>query len=403
MSESILFFCNKMAVGGTETLILRLLKWYSEHGLRVILLTIEPIVDNALLQDINEIERLECYVIDNKTSEFVNKENLRLELSESEIVYVNTQFFPEFFKCFVLLNFKYKCQFKFSIYIVHYYSAYMSRVLALSFGKILMKRLIDTNKIFFMDEETARYSLSFYKLASLNSYVTLRLPIQIHEFEHFVRKNEKFNILAIARYEFPFKGYLLGLIEAFKKIKAVRDDVSLTIIGYGEGELKLRQKILELPSEIKSDVTLVGKVQYSCLQEYINRSNVYVGMGTTILDVANHNKVCIVVPSYQETESAHGFFHDNHSVLGSVYDSRYSYKLLHEMILSLMSLSKNEYYELECISKQKLRDYYDIDKIAPFLINKKLSQFTLLDTLLLRSIIVLNHLIFFVNKILNRN
>jgi hypothetical protein len=41
--KTVVIFCEKMAIGGTETLIMRLLSWYSAKNFRVVPLTLKEI------------------------------------------------------------------------------------------------------------------------------------------------------------------------------------------------------------------------------------------------------------------------------------------------------------------------------------------------------------------------
>jgi len=67
-----------------------------------------------------------------------------------------------------------------------------------------------------------------------------------------------FNIISVARFDFPQKQYVLGLVNSFAKLKPYYPQISLNIIGYGPEEHILQDTITRLPETIKNDIHLLG-------------------------------------------------------------------------------------------------------------------------------------------------
>ena len=84
----------------------------------------------------------------------------------------------------------------------------------------------------------------------------LKSVIKINNFNEILVKerfnNRKyFNIISVSRFEFPHKGYVLGLIDDFEKFSLKHKDARLKIVGSGPGEHLLNKRIEKLSSEVK--------------------------------------------------------------------------------------------------------------------------------------------------------
>jgi hypothetical protein len=240
-------------------------------------------------------------------------------------------------------------------------------------ARLLIILFINKKIIFFMDEETFMACVTYYKLKEINlQYEILRLPIVINNDVFSIPRRGVINVLTITRFEFPFKAYVLGLIDAFKKLIYSVPNMTLTVIGYGEGESLVEQKIMQLDEEIKTKITLINKVAYSEIDCYIDNCDVYVGMGTTILDAANRNKIAIVAVGYQAGDLAIGFFHENYTRLGEIYrdNKNKNYFRFSDLIRQVCSIDDDAFIEMGNNSKSRLSRFYNIDKIAPQIANE---------------------------------
>jgi hypothetical protein len=358
-------FYARMGMGGNETLIYRLLKWYGIHGYRTILLTLEKTTDKSLIEDFNVLTH-EYYVYNKKEKQFYSDASQVLYFSVDEHPLIVSFNVRHFMICnYLLTSFKYKCKFRYTIYIVHPYSVLPAgkiiSLLAGEFIKILLRKKI----LVFMDEECVQYCISFYNLKK-NKYkfVIFRLPMFINNNVTITTRNKIFNILSIGRFIFPFKGYILGLVNNYIDIYQYNNNISLTIIGYGPGDSQVFESVNAMPREIRNTISIIDSVPYCELNSYIKRCDVYVGIGTTVLDAANLDKITIVTPGYQVLNFAIGFFDENHAVLGEIYSPKKCYQNVTELITKIMSFTDEEYFEKSLKNKAVLNTYYNIDVIA---------------------------------------
>ena len=207
------------------------------------------------------------------------------------------------------------------LYVVHPYIfniANKRNFILKLFVKMLLKtfvlKSIKNKSIFFMDKETVRSNLEYFSSKNIvTGAMIVNLPIDLVENKkEILNKRAKtknyIKILSIARAEFPFKGYLIGLVDFL--CKNSKENIKLTIISYGEGFKILKQKIESLPINIKQKINLYGKTDYDKLNDFLNDSNLYIGMGTTVLDAANRGIITIPIKAYTYDLIADKFFHE---------------------------------------------------------------------------------------------
>jgi len=123
-------------------------------------------------------------------------------------------------------------------------------------------------------------------------------------------RSDRFVITTCSRFEFPHKAYILGLVDAFRRLKANYPQVVLQIIGGGEGEAALRQKIFTLPAEMQKDIILTGVVSPDDLPGYYRNSHVIVGVAGAVATGAYCSIPSIVVRHYCDVCEAYGFYED---------------------------------------------------------------------------------------------
>jgi hypothetical protein len=384
--QTIVLYFSKMVVGGTETLIMRLMQWYIQHSYNVFLLTDEKIEDIILLKDIEKVNGGEYFILNKKSRFFYSNTHKKLTFADVQLVFVLSFNMLQFFKSFKLLKqSKYHCRFRYRIYIVHPYGSYMAKSTIL-LSRVLMILLINKKNIFFMDEEVFKSCVVYYKLKENNlRHEILRLPIIINNDISSTARREVVNILTITRFDFPFKAYALGLIDAFQEIMNSVPNITLTIIGYGEGESLIGQKIMELKKEVKEKITVINKVAYSEIDYYIDKCDVYVGMGTTILDAVNRNKITIIAVGYQLCDLAIGFFHENYTKLGEIYcdEKIQCYSRFSDLLRWVCSIDDDAFIEIENYSKSLLSNFYNIGKIAPR-IAREFHKFSFIENILVQ-------------------
>jgi hypothetical protein len=369
--KTVVIFYPLMVIGGNETLIIRLINWYEKNLFDVILLTEEPIQDSTLLKDISN----NYYFYNKKAKYFSTEAGTKLSFDDRNLVLILSFTFIDLFKCYKWFTKKeYQCRFTYRIYIVHPFSNYIFSS-KIKFLNLLIRPLIrlflKRRIIFFMDEEVHNDCYNRYKITENNGNNTIvRLPMEIKDFDIIKQKDSIINILTVSRFDFPFKAYILGLIDSFKSIALTNQNVTLTIIGYGNGEAVVRQRIMTLKENIKNRINLINKVPYSEIDRYIDQCDLFVGMGTTILDAANRNKISITAVAFQENDYSLGFFHDDFTKLGEIFNKDHCMQYLHfsDLIRQIINIDNKTYIEKGIFSKYLLKNYFNIEINASKLI-----------------------------------
>lgn len=222
-----------------------------------------------------------------------------------------------------------------------------------------------------IDEETIRYTQNYYLDTSLDIEIA-RVPEDIQPFDPHVIKEKfnqnSFNILTIARAEFPTKGYILGLIDWFKR-DDIPSNVTLTIISYGNGINFLLQAISSIPEAKQKNIRLVGKTDYNELQKYFTDAKLYVGMGTTILDAAQAGVISIPVKPFTYNLFAVHTFEQDYRTIGVDKNLNLENRF-DELFKEIYSFSEQQYLEVAVNSRNAVIEHYSSEKIAAQLKNK---------------------------------
>lgn len=264
------------------------------------------------------------------------------------------------------------------LYVVHKYGlikgtnqSLIARKFINRFYSKIIRKMLDHKSIIFMDKTCIEETEKYYGIKiNEKDDIILNLPIKIQEFDpnkiNDKTKSKTFNIITIARASFPFKGYIIGLIDDFKELCDVYDEISLTIITFGKDEDIVAEKIKELPSTVQSKISLIGQTPYEKLKEYFDQMHLNIGMGTTILDAANHGVPSLVVQSYTYNNNTSGFFHMYPEKLGAYED-----KLIPTIkyIKKVIQMNEQEYKELCKIEHKTLEEHYNIECFANYLID----------------------------------
>lgn len=135
-------------------------------------------------------------------------------------------------------------------------------------------------------------------------------PIKIVEDKAKERK-DKFNIISVGRMEFPHKGYMVGLVDAFEAIKIHYDGVSLFYIGDGPSRYELEKRINNLPEKYKKDVHLLGFIKPDDLAYYFDKSHINISVAGGMTEGAKNGVISIPTRHYSYTCEVYGFLPDS--------------------------------------------------------------------------------------------
>ena len=180
-------------------------------------------------------------------------------------------------------------------------------------------------------------------------------------------KENNFNIIAIARAEFPFKNYLFGLIKTINSIVAEGSNVFLQIVSSGSQTHLLQECIDALPEMSRSRIKLDCDIKYDQLSKMIGDYHLNVGMGTTLLDASAHYVPSLIAKDFSDKEEVRGLFADFGTIVAQEGDSLLPMKTCIE---NVYNLSEDDYIELCIRDNQVVREQYGLENVVRNLIKQ---------------------------------
>ena len=120
-------------------------------------------------------------------------------------------------------------------------------------------------------------------------------------------RREYFNVFTISRFDFPHKGYVIGLIKAYGKLKEKYPQIRLTIVGYGAGLDRVKETIASLSEEAQKDVYLCGQCAPTELDGYYRDANINVSLAGCFTQGAKRGTLSIPTRHYCYDCETYGF------------------------------------------------------------------------------------------------
>lgn len=365
MSKRIILAFSHFDTGGLQTLMIRISRWCKISG-------IEPLIicetsDNYMssLCDDYGINVLKTYkqngIIRYIKSNYSDKDEIRIITFE----------LPEFllFEHIISKNFK-RWNIQHYIYNVSVSGMIFGRQFSGIAGKVIYKfyqKIADAyyqnKQVLFMDNETKLAALSYYSISNIEGYSdVLLLPMFISEEPNYLDIRQD-NILTVSRADFPYKGYLIGLIRDFEKLASENKNLRLNIVSFGKDIVQLKNTIEKC--KYKNRIILYEGLPDQEIKRLLANTRLYIGMGTTVLDAANEGVPSIVVFHSTMENIASGYFHDNPYIVGKFGSGKPAYDLLKDFFL----LRQSEYIEIRKKTYDEFRKIYSIDTFMHTFLN----------------------------------
>lgn len=381
MREKI-FICayfSNFILGGIESYYIRMFRWAKEHNYKnMLLLPKGKSVADAWELDIQE-SKIQKGFYNNRYLTFSIKDEKDKKIifnQNSEVMAIAA----DLFSYIKLQQIKHKYQIKnmkiiFYVFLPEFCRASKKKIINLPYYSVI-KKLFDSGMTF-MDEETLNFCENFYK-CKLDHEKIVRLGLEINAIsekniiQRVNSRKEEFNILTITRLDFPFKSYVLGLIDTYKKLKKNYPTVKLLIIGDGNGRVQLQKKIDNIEADQRKDIILLGSVPYNNLKEYFEKAHLYIGMGTTLLDAGTTGLPGIIAKAHNENALTTGFFYEEYNNLsGNEKINDKELKNCQDYIEKIINFSDEEYRCASLESYNIVFQYYEITRSMDRLINFK--------------------------------
>lgn len=230
------------------------------------------------------------------------------------------------------------------------------------------------------------------------------MPLDMQLLDKKANRKE-FIIISISRFDFPHKGYLLGLIRAYGRLKTRYSQIRLIIIGYGPDKPKVLREIESLPEGIRDDIKLVGEVPPNELGRYFKQAHLNISVAGAVGQGVKHGVLSLPARNYCVKEcEVYGFFPYNIKP-GTSLDPG---NLVDSYIEDAIQMSKQKYIDL-CVesyehynqnNKQNVDPLYFFNTVKickPFESSKKeirllnLYNYTIRIILMLKKLFKLEH------------
>lgn len=168
-------------------------------------------------------------------------------------------------------------------------------------------------------------------------------------------RRKKFRIVAVSRWDFPHKSYLLGLVEAFSEIRKIREDASLLLVGWGDGEDELRRCIERVNEEDRAFIEMIPGAPYGGLDELYGKAELSVALAGSVLDSAEFGVPTLVARHYCRNCEVYGF-------ASNCFDKRLSTEpgeSLIEYVKRIAEMSEDTYVKLAKEAYETTKAYYE--------------------------------------------
>ena len=370
--EIIIFqhFC--FILGGVESLYFRMMKWAKGQGVKsVLIIDGNSPMDSSWKNKLKEID-VSLYHIHGVYPFYRIKDehSINLDLSGYKTVLYISDYFEGYIRGEHLKSQYNIPSFVNLFYILAPHTILKSRIPLIRYleNKILYYGL-KTNSIIFMDEETRQTAVKAHDKLFDGKQKIVRLGYEVGSEVSEKFLSVKYNslekhICAIARFDFPFKIYILGLIDIFIALSVKYPMLKLIIIGKGPDRGTVVKKIEGLDKTIAEKITLLDGVPYEKLKTYIDSAYINVGMGTTILDFANRSVPSIVSLANETEDVSYGIWSDNWHVLGGfLHDDMAPLKAISRCIEDVLEMNQKEYISLCKLHRRLLVDHYSMEHV----------------------------------------
>ena len=350
-----LFLYEHLKLGGIEKTIIDQIKVYTTMGIRIVWLRYgkkEDIYEpwKNLIKDSN----LEIIDVNIRKKRWIDKNQLELDphekvyavsyepadfirLEELAKLYAN-----DFFLFYQVPHFKGRINYLEEFY----FSGLQRKRIQNKLSGIYQKWYQNGNILFFsykhIEEMNKRYNIDCLQRRDL----IFQTPIKPEEFDYQMAKKrakrEEFRIVTCGRFEFPHKGYMFGLIDAYCRLKDKYPQLKLDIIGYGVCENQIHSYVEKLNTNYAKDITFLGSVSPDEVSYYFRRSHMNVSVAYSLLDGAKNGVVSLPAKHYTYDCQVYGYLSEE---IGNYLDNREG-ESVDKYIEELINLSEEEYISL---------------------------------------------------------
>lgn len=325
MNKVLIIDYSNMRPGGIEVVFAYLMQYAMENDHRVIWITTEKDYEAASFQEILSDNRIEkCYW--SKCQKMFFAPSIRLSEDESVVMLSCA---PIDYVLSERLRMKYSANSFQHLLVLPNFTGngcYPDRLFQLKWLKRYWFKKIK-KWVYTWEKEGSLYAFALKHLDAYQDYYSISLqnkescvfprikPTPKLNSETLFKKAQErkkcFTIITCARFEFPHKGYILGLIDAYSRLKCRFPELHLVIVGYGDGAEKVNEKIQSLDENTKHDIVQKGMLPYDQLLLEFQKAHLNVGVAGSLADGARCGVPSLVVRHYSYNCETYGFYKDH--------------------------------------------------------------------------------------------
>lgn len=253
---------------------------------------------NGIRQIINNHDRVVIITFSYVASERIRMIVSRLDHKDAKVIYIiphisGRYFYPD-------LNFK---------------SPSIKKLINRSLKKVFECYITDNDLYYFSKEHQTSFENHYnLRMPEYDNYIApsvRNIPLLDVDIIKKRYNREVFQIVTMSRFEFPHKGYVLGLIDITPQIQEMIPNYRLTIIGTGNDLGQVKKHIDILPDESKSKIEVVGDVSYFQIKDYFENANMAICLAGAVYDAAKYSVPTLIARHYCNDCEVYGFYSSN--------------------------------------------------------------------------------------------
>lgn len=359
-----------MGIGGIENIQIQLLKYCIDQGYRVIWLTTEEHEKSSAYKNITDAPEVEKYYLKRTpfgpiypSLKFADDEDA-VVLTTDLLRYCISQHVMKGWQCHTVSHL---------LTIPHFKGGAVLPETCLRSGRTRERwrlRLSNAaewidrtgNLIGFSDIHLTAYEKEYgLSVANKDSKVLKAIfPLDAPADEIIEKKaksrRDEFNIITCARFDFPHKGYMLGLIKAFSDIYERHPEARLFIVGYGQGEKQVKDALSRLPEAARSQVVLTGPLSPEQLKTKMLSCHLNIGVAGSLWRGAECALPSICMRHYTYECEGYGFIDD----VGDIMSDSAGFNVV-PLIENVIKMDDSAYIEKSIKSFNAAQSQIDVD------------------------------------------
>ncbi len=311
-----------LQIGGIEVAFSKLIQYSLEKGYRVIWLTSEGCVKKSDFKHITDNPKLEKVYVKRGYRWFPHKK-IKFSFNE-EVVMISCE--PIDFARGESIKSYAKNVKSFNHYLIlphftgnayypeRYFKSKLAKKYWLKLTRSFAKKLIDNDSIrAFSSKHLEAYEKNYgFEIENKRGKVLKGMDIfdafdENQARERALERKEKFKIVTCSRFDFPHKGYILGLIDEYAELKKAYSQIELTVVGYGDGESRIKEKINSLPVDIARDIELTGALLPEELKKCYEKCHLNIGLAGALVNGAICGVPSLLTRHYTEKCETYGY------------------------------------------------------------------------------------------------